>query len=408
MTILKARLSGKITFLLLIPALLCEPRTAFGREADSPGPNIQLRGGFHNSLHRFEKEKKGHVAFIGGSITAMNGYRPMLCGFLQKRFPETKFTFTNAGISSTCSTSGAFRLNRDVLSKGPVDLFFIEFAVNDDQDAAHARRECIRGMEGLLRQARTHNPMMDIVITHFVNPGMLKTVSRGKEPVSSGAHEVVAKHYGVSTIHLIREVDRLIAAGELTWRKFGGTHPGPHGNRLCAGMIEKLLTSSWNMPAAGKAARVPHELPEKPIEPGNYGAGHFIDPSTAAIKSGWKNHIPEWKKIGGGFRSGFGGKKLLCATAPGAECRLEFTGRAIGAYLLAGPDAGTVEASVDGGAFKPYDLYHRYSRGLHYPRTVMFFTGLAAGKHTLVLRTSERKARPKAGHAARILQFTVN
>ena len=38
----------------------------------------------------------------------------------------------------------------------------------------------------------------------------------------------------------------------------------------------------------------------------------------------------------------------------------------------------------------------------------MFFTGLAAGKHTLVLRTSERKARPKAGHAARILQFTVN
>ena len=250
MTILKARLSGKITFLLLIPALLCEPRTAFGREADSPGPNIQLRGGFHNSLHRFEKEKKGPVAFIGGSITAMNGYRPMLRGFLQKRFPETKFTFTNAGISSTCSTTGAFRLQRDVLSKGPVDLFFIEFAVNDDQDAAHARRECIRGMEGLLRQARTHNPMMDIVITHFVNPGMLKTVGKGKEPVSSGAHEDVAKHYGVSTIHLIREVDRLIAAKELTWKKFGGTHPGPHGNRLCADMIEKLLTKSWSMKAA--------------------------------------------------------------------------------------------------------------------------------------------------------------
>ena len=38
----------------------------------------------------------------------------------------------------------------------------------------------------------------------------------------------------------------------------------------------------------------------------------------------------------------------------------------------------------------------------------MFSTDLEAGKHTLVLRTSERKARPKAGHAARILQFTVN
>ena len=114
------------------------------------------------------------------------------------------------------------------------------------------------------------------------------------------------------------------------------------------------------------------------------------------------------KKIGGGFRNTFAGRKLLSATAPGAECRLEFTGRAIGAYLLAGPDAGTVEASIDGGEFKPYDLYHRYSRGLHYPRTVMFATDLENGKHTLILRTSGRKARPKAGHAARILQFTVN
>ena len=41
-------------------------------------------------------------------------------------------------IASTCSTTGAFRLRDDVLIKGPVDLFFIEFAVNDDQDAGHA------------------------------------------------------------------------------------------------------------------------------------------------------------------------------------------------------------------------------------------------------------------------------
>ena len=41
------------------------------------------------------------------------------------------------GIASTCSVTGAHRLTRDVLSKGDVDLFFIEFAVNDDQDAGH-------------------------------------------------------------------------------------------------------------------------------------------------------------------------------------------------------------------------------------------------------------------------------
>ena len=99
--------------------------------------NVISRGSYTNSQIKFEREKNGHVAFIGGSITEMNGYRPMVCEDLQKRYPDTKFTFTAAGISSTCSTTGSFRLNRDVLSQGPVDLFFIEFAVNDDQDAGH-------------------------------------------------------------------------------------------------------------------------------------------------------------------------------------------------------------------------------------------------------------------------------
>lgn len=134
----------------------------------------------------------------------MNGYRPLDGELLQRRFPNTKFTFTDAGISSTCSTTGAFRLQTDVLSQGPVDLFFIEFAVNDDQHAGHARRECIRGLEGIIRQARRHNPRMDIVIAYFVNPGMLAAYRAGKTPVSIASHEEVAQHYGLSTIGLAR------------------------------------------------------------------------------------------------------------------------------------------------------------------------------------------------------------
>ena len=134
------------------------------------------RGSLTNSRIQFEQKKVGHVAFMGGSITEMNGYRPLVCDLLKRRFPETKFTFTDAGIASTCSTTGAFRLATDVLAKGPVDLFFVEFAVNDDQDAGHARRECIRGMEGIIRHVRAHNPNADIVLIYFVNPAMLKTI----------------------------------------------------------------------------------------------------------------------------------------------------------------------------------------------------------------------------------------
>ena len=49
----------------------------------------------------------------------------MVCEMLGQRFPDTKFTFTNAGISSTCSDTGAFRMQRDVLSKGPLDMLFV-------------------------------------------------------------------------------------------------------------------------------------------------------------------------------------------------------------------------------------------------------------------------------------------
>ena len=69
--------------------------------------NILQRGGYANSQLQFVKNKNGRVAFMGGSITQMNGYRPMVAGWLQKRFPETQFEFVNAGISSTCSTTGA-------------------------------------------------------------------------------------------------------------------------------------------------------------------------------------------------------------------------------------------------------------------------------------------------------------
>ena len=111
---------------------------------------------------------------------------------------QNRFSFINAGISSTCSTTGAFRLHRDVLSHGPIDLFFIEFAVNDDQDANHTYDECILGMEGIIRQIRTLYPRVDIVVTYFVNPKMLAQLQEGKKPTAMAAHEEVLERYQVS------------------------------------------------------------------------------------------------------------------------------------------------------------------------------------------------------------------
>ena len=126
----------------------------------------------------------------------------------------------------------------------------------------------------------------------------------------------------------------------------------------------------------------------------------------AAIASGWKIHTPDWSTLPGGKRARFTKIPLLCGRQAGDQLTLTFQGKAIGAYLLAGPDAGVLEARIDDGEFRPINHYHRFSKGLHYPRTVMFATDLPAGEHTLTLRISEQTK--SKGRAARIIKFVAN
>ena len=370
--------------------------------------NLKLRGGLQNARIQFEQKRTGRVAFIGGSITQMDGYRPMVSNWLQSRFPETNFEFINAGISSTDSQTGAFRLGDHILARGRIDLLFIEFAVNDDQDARHSRRGCILGMEGIIRQVRLRQPMCDLVVTHFVNPPMLKQIQSGTVPPSIEAHEDVLRHYNVSSIYLAREVADRIATGKLTWAEYGGTHPKPAGNAVASELIGELLDRRWAKPLSANAAKGPVLLPPKPLDAGSFFNGQFLSPGLAKRGDGWSWHVPEWKKIPGSFRKTFAGLKLLCGGRASGGVSFEFEGRALGAYVLAGPDAGVLEVSIDNGTFKPANLYHHHSRGLHYPRTVMFATDLTPGKHSVKLRLTKPPGNEAKGTAARILQFTIN
>ncbi len=368
--------------------------------------NVHYRSHLDHSRQAFEKEKQGTVAFLGGSITEMNGYRVMVQADLQARFPDTQFTFINAGISSTCSTTGAFRLAEDVLAAKP-DLLFVEFAVNDDQDASHAARECIRGMEGILRRARTALPDLDIVVTHFVNPPMLQQLQNGETPTSSGAHEWVASHYGISSIDLAREVAERIAAGTLTWQQYGGTHPKEPGNRIAAVMIADLLNTAWSDPISDHPHNEPHRL-AKQIDKNSYVHGKLLPPTAAKLGKGWVVHRPDWANLPGSNRERFSDMQLLCSTEPESECSIDFTGTGIGLFVLAGPDAGVVEYSIDGDEPRQVDLYHHYSSGLHYPRTVMLDADLERGAHQINIRVAKTKNESSEGHAARILKIAVN
>jgi len=371
--------------------------------------NFILRGDFINSRIRFERENVGHIAFIGGSITEMNGYRPMVSTMLEKRFPKTEFTFTQAGISSTCSDTGAFRFARDVLNQGPLDMLFVEFAVNDDQDGQKSLQNALRGMEGVIAQARNHNPMVDIVMTFFANENILDHLGENKNPPSIAAHSKVAEHYGVSVNHLAQELSDLINAGKMDWKKYGGVHPNKYGNTMCASMIANSLLDLWSKPLPGNAQPKPHPK-VSPLDPFSYVNGRFLNFDQVDIDENWKKGVPIWKNENSGkVRSRFLGIPFIYANQAGAKLKIKFEGTAIGAYMLTGPDSAIIRCTIDGKQSKKIDTLHRHS-GFNYPMTVMFFNELSDRPHVLELEILENQKERirEGGESLRVIQFTGN
>ena len=100
---------------------------------------------------------------------------------LKLRFPATEFNFILAGVGSTGTMYGAFRLDRDVIQKGKVDLLFEEAAVND-VSIGRTAEQSMRGMEGIIRHARQANPDMDVVMMHFACTEKIEDYENGKTP----------------------------------------------------------------------------------------------------------------------------------------------------------------------------------------------------------------------------------
>lgn len=363
---------------------------------------IQIRNGAGAALAKFQHKKQGRVAYIGGSITEMPaGYSFLTSQMIQEMFPTTKFEFINAGISSTCSDTGSFRIGTDVFSKGIIDLLFIEFAVNDNQDGHLNPRLTIRAMEGMVRQAYANNPEMNIVFIYTANESHNETFRSGKVPREIRAMEKVAKHYHLASICFAQEVAMRLAAGEFDWIKdFGGVHPALFGNQIYCGLIREMLEIS--------PENKPVEIPEKLLCETSFVNGTFQCPSAAKYDDGWTFGEPDWDSLEGEKRQQFVGIPYLYSTKPGSRLTFSFKGTCIGVYLTAGPDAGSISYSIDGAPFKNIKLLHRFSAGLHYPYTKMLAEELDPGDHTLVLEVGKSKAAKSKGHAVRIVKFAVN
>ncbi len=367
---------------------------------------FNMRDGLKNSQYIFETTKKGRVAFVGGSITGMD-WREKVMKNLMKRFPETAFEFIPAGVGSTGTMYGAYRLQRDVIEKGQVDLIFEEAAVND-LAIKRTADQSVRGMEGIIKNARRANPNVDILMMHFACPEKLNDYSQGNTPEVISSFDKVADHYGVPTLDLTREIYERIRRGEFTWAKdIVGLHPSPFGQQLYADGIERLLADAWAEKPA--ASLVPHEMPGK-LDQACYDEGQLFPPQTAINCDGFKMDTSyDAKSDGGHVRVGWNEIPQLVGTKPGDSFELKFEGSAVAMMVIAGPKAGVIEHSIDGSDWVQQDLFTKHSPKLHLQRIYTLRDGLNPNsEHLLKVRIADVRNKLSVGHNCRIIYFGLN
>jgi lysophospholipase L1-like esterase len=365
------------------------------------------RMGIRNSLLKFNREKKGRVAFLGGSITYNGGWRDSICNYLQKRFPDTEFQFIAAGIPSMGSTPAAFRIEQDVLAAGPVDLLFEEAAVNDATNG-RSNQEQIRAMEGIVRHLRRNYPAADMVVMHFADPDKMAAYREGQIPEVIQNHEQVAAHYHIPTINLAKEVTERIDAGEFTWEDdFKDLHPSPFGQAIYFRSMKAFLEKAWSETVKKDERIEIHPIPE-PIDASNYGSGTLLKAINARVINGWilvDNWTPD---DGKGTRANYVNVPMLVGQEKGSTLEFQFSGNAVGIAVAAGPDAGIVEYRIDGGPWQSQDLFTKWSKQLHLPWFYTLAAGLSAGDHLLELRIAGTKNPLSLGTACRIRYFYIN
>jgi hypothetical protein len=359
-----------------------------------PAVELRARDGLPNFFAKVKAGRPVAVAYLGGSITAANGWRPQTTAWLQQHFPKAKVTEINAAIGGTGSDLGVFRLGHDVLEHRP-DLVFVEFAVND---GGASPEQIYRCMEGIVRQIRRADPTTDICFVYTVHSGMLSDLAAGRLPRSASAMEYIADHYGIPSIHLAQEPARRINAGEWVF-----TAPKPEvpadpdkglpartafapdschpfaetGHRLYTEAIRRSFEAMESIGSSG-----PRSLPA-PFTADNHENAQLIPLTAGMLGDGWQTLDLRSDPIAKRFANRL--PVLWRADKPGASLTFAFHGRSAAVYDLLGPDGGELEVFVDNRSVRSvrrFDAYCTYYR----LGTTALLSETQVGDHTVTVR----------------------
>jgi len=345
---------------------------------------LRVRDGLPNFLAKLEAGGAVRIAYLGGSITAANGWRPKTLAWFKEHFPKAEVIEINAAISGTGSDYGACRIAGDVLAKNP-DLVFMEHRVNGGGGFE------AKSVEGIVRQIWKKDPRTDICLIYTINQPMLKDLQAGKPPRFGTIMESIANAYGIPSIDLGVEIAKREQTGSLIFKanapvpgklvfSADGTHPGDAGHDIYREVIARSMLA---MKPAGQAHD--HRL-AAPVESGCWETAGLLAITNTGLSAGWTFVNPEKDAV---YRDDFGRTQAMLRG--GAKCdhagetiTVRWNGTTIGFSDIPQGSEMAVEVTIDHAApmviKRPQtEQRHKYARFFYLPEQT-------PGDHTAILR----------------------
>lgn len=383
------RVGFSVAFLLVVLHAAAPARAA------SPSPydpqiaeELRARDGLPNLFAKLSAGGPVRIAYLGGSITAANGWRPKTLAWFRAQYPKAEVIEINAAISGTGSDYGACRLETDVLSKAP-DLIFMEHRVNGGGGYE------AKSVEGIIRQAWKRSPQTDICLVYTLSQGMLSSLQAGRQTAFGAVMESVANAYGVPSIDLGVEIAKREKAGSLLFKSDApvagkmvfsrdGVHPGNEGHEVYRDVIARSMLAM-----KGEGRPKAHRLPA-PLEVRCWESATLLPIAQAALSSGWKVVDAKTDAV---YREDLGRTDAMLRGAMkcdkvGETITVRWHGTTIGFSDIPQGRGMEVEVTVDQSK-TPITITRPQTESIRRFARFFYLPEQAPGEHTAVLRVKQ-------------------
>jgi len=320
------------------------------------GKEYNNRDGIYNTLKKLQSGEDITVAYLGGSITMQDSWRPYTTQWLESTY-DGKVTEVNIGLSGTGADLAVCRIDQDILIHNP-DLVFIEYAVNGG---------AAKDMEGMILKVWEHDPTTDIIFVYTTQTSNYSTYKSGALPPYPAIYEPVAEHYGVPSVFFgyqafdLYDQKKLTLTGTKEEGKILYTQDGVHltgdGGFLSAGAIARSIVKMEESFNKDSYTETNHTLPDTTIAELPWAdacytddwdkmsfAGTWLDCSLDSNKN-FQNfsytggYLGEFKKL---F------PKMQGTVVAGSSVTVKFKGTDIGVFEAGGQFSGQLKVNVDG------------------------------------------------------------